>query len=561
MPSSATRQPSKTYDVVIIGSGACGAIAAYKLATLGHSVLILEAGETGPDRIELVGSYARATKKTPISPYMGRTGDAKAPSPDPEMPPYYDHVMDQSGDMLKSTYLRRVGGSTWHFLGNVPRFVPNDFRLKTLYGQGVDWPLSYDDLEPDYCEAEALLGVAGDHYEWDGVLGARRSKPFPMPAIWESYSDRRVRPAIERLQIDGTTLRVRRTPQARNSRPYDDRPPCAGNSTCVPICPIQAKYDATVHVRKALHHGVELRDQAVVMRLEVDAVTSMIGAVHYRRWDGADEKVAAKMVVLAAHAVESAKILLLSNENGGVANSSGQVGRNLMDHPQGAGGCLAREALYPFRGPPTTSGIDSFRDGTFRSKHAAFRFSLGNDGWGGRIETPVQSVDRFVKQGLLGAELRDAVEAKLTHQFRISFSTEMLPDPENRVTLSPKRDELGIPRPQLRFKLPAYNHDAFEVARSVIQQIFDAIGGTNVTFHPRGHDYTGAGHIIGTTRMAADRATGVVDRDGRSFDHPNLFVVGSSIFPTAGTANPTLTAVALTLRSVRRIDAELARGS
>jgi choline dehydrogenase-like flavoprotein len=546
------------YDVVIIGSGACGAIAAYELSKLGRQVLILEAGETGPDRIELVGTFARAIRKTPGSPYLGRAGDAKAPSPEPDAAAYYDNVTDESPETLRSTYLRRVGGSTWHFLGNVPRFVPADFRLKTTYARGVDWPISYDDLEPDYCTAEALLGVAGDHEEWNGVLGAPRSRPFPMPAIWASYSDNRVKPAIEGLALNGIDLRVRRTPQARNSRPYDDRPPCAGNSSCVPICPIQAKYDATVHVQKALRTGAELRDQAVVTRLEVEPGAAAIASVHYRRWDGSDETVACRIVVLAAHAVESAKILLLSNERGGLANTSGQVGRNLMDHPQGAGGCLAREPLYPFRGPPTTSGIDAFRDGPFRSHQAAFRLSLGNDGWGSRIESPVQSVKDLVEAGFFGAELRNAVEEKLTREFRISYSTEMLPDENNRVTLSAKRDGLGIPRPQIRFRLDPYNYSAFDTARSVIQRIFDAIGGTHVKFHPLDRDYTGAGHIVGTCRMAADGQHGVVDRDGRSFDHQNLFIVGSSVFPTAGTANPTLTAVALTLRSVRRIDALLA---
>jgi len=100
------------------------------------------------------------------------------------------------------------------------------------------------------------------------------------------------------------------------------------------------------------------------------------------------------MVVLAAHAIESAKILLFSDPSGNrIANSSDQVGRNLMDHPQGAGGCLMPEPVYPFRGPPTTSGIDDFRDGPFRRNHAGFRMSLGNDGWGGRIESPARTIE------------------------------------------------------------------------------------------------------------------------------------------------------------------------
>jgi choline dehydrogenase-like flavoprotein len=159
------------YEIVIIGSGVCGAIAAFQLAGRGR-ILMLEAGELGPNRLTLVGAYARALRKTPGAPYLGREGDEKAPSPESKSG-YYQQSPD-ANDLFQSTYLRRVGGSTWHFLGNVPRFLPNDFRLKTAYGRGVDWPLSYDDLEEDYCTAEELMGVAGDHEQWDGFRGAHR---------------------------------------------------------------------------------------------------------------------------------------------------------------------------------------------------------------------------------------------------------------------------------------------------------------------------------------------------------------------------------------------------
>lgn len=547
------------YDVIVIGSGVCGAIAAWRLRQAGcDRVLMLEAGEEGPDRMELVGAFGRAWRKSPGSPYRGRDGDVMAPGPETD-DKYYQHVDGARSSQFKSTYLRRVGGSTWHFLGNTPRFVPADFRLRERYGVGVDWPLSYDDLEPDYCEAEALLGVSGDHAEWDGVLAARRSQAFPMPPIWESYLDRVVRSRLGELTIDEIPVRIRRTPQARNSRPYDGRPPCAGNSSCVPICPIQAKYDATVHVAKAVKAGVVLRTKAVVTRLEVAEGGAQIGLVHYRDWSGQEHSCAGRMVVLAAHAIESAKILLFSDPSGNrIANSSDQVGRNLMDHPQGAGGCLMPEPVYPFRGPPTTSGIDDFRDGPFRRNHAGFRMSLGNDGWGGRIESPARTIEDLMtgNEHLFGSTLRERVHDRLTRQFRISYSTELLPDPENRVTLSAEMDPLGVAKPALRFRLDDYNLMAIDRARAIIRRIFEEIevDPASIKFGPDDDElFTGAGHIAGTCRMGTNRHDGVVDRDGRSFDHPNLFILGSSVFPTIGTANPTLTAVALTLRATRRI--------
>jgi choline dehydrogenase-like flavoprotein len=216
----------EAHDVVVVGSGVTGAITAWKLAQAGLDVLLLDAGEEGPERVELVGAYARALQRSPGAPYKGRAGDRLAP--DPETNKGYYHFATET--KYASTYLRRVGGTTWHFLGNVPRFLPNDFRIKTMYDVGQDWPLTYDDLEPHYCEAEELLGVSGDHTQWDGLFGAHRSRPYPMPKIWESYSDRRVTPAIDNLEIDGIELKVMNTPQARNSRPYDNRPACAGNS-------------------------------------------------------------------------------------------------------------------------------------------------------------------------------------------------------------------------------------------------------------------------------------------------------------------------------------------
>lgn len=544
---------SHTYDVIVIGAGVTGAITAWLLAQQKARVLLLESGEESPERIDLVGAYARATQRSPGAPYRGRDGDKFSPDPETDSSHY-----EQSGPVnFRSTYLRRVGGSTWHFLGNVPRLLPKDFKMQSTYGVGVDWPLCYCDLESDYCEAEKLLGVSGDHEQWHNLFGAHRSHPFPMSKIWESYSDRQVTPTIDSLTVHGARLKVMNTPQARNSQIYDGRPACAGNSSCVPICPIQAKYDATIHVRKAEAAGAELRTGAVVTRLVPAAGKATLESVHYLDWNAQPHVVRGRMVVLAAHAIESAKLLLISK----IANSSDQVGRNLMDHPQGAGGCLVPEPLFPFRGPPTTSGIDVFRDGEFRRHHAAFRMSLGNDGWGQRIESPAKSIEKLVNEKHFGASLRSAVRDRLTRQFRISYSTELLPDENNRVELSAHQtDALGIPRPKLTFKVPEYNIDAFDKAREAIRQIFIALKGGAPVFSHDGADFAGAGHIMGTCRMGADPTKSVVDANGRCHDHPNLFIVGASVFPTCGTANPTLTAVALTLRANRAIHNDLSSG-
>lgn len=472
---------------------------------------------------------------------------------------------------FKSGYLRRVGGSTWHMLGNMPRHLPADFRLKSLYGVGVDWPIDYNELERWYCDAETELGVAGDHNELNGLHGAHRSRPFPMSKIWPAYGDLVVAKAVRGLDFLDTAVTLSTTPQARNSRPYDGRPACAGNSSCVPLCPIGAKYDATVHVAKAVRCGAELRAQAVVTKIELDRATGRISGLRYTQWDDQGKRqlrqLKANLYVIAAHAIETPRLLLASADGdtapAGVANRSDQVGRNLMDHLQGQMAAIVPERLFPFRGPPTTVGVDTFRDGAFRSSYAAFRLSIGNDGMG-RVETPYKSLEQKLAQGLIGSHLRTALGDRLTRQFRVSYSTEMLPSQENRVEL--KHDELdafGIPRSKLTTRLDAYNLLAFEQASKLINDIFDRLNvpnnNTDRIPQPAG-TYSGAGHIIGTTRMGTDPRSSVVDRDCRVHDHDNMFVVGASVFPTGGTANPTLTVAALALRAAEKISIYLRKG-
>lgn len=544
---------SETYDIVIVGAGVVGGILATKLHPHGR-ILILEAGEEGPSRLELVEAYVTAPKKSMGSPYRGRDGDRFAPSPDDAI----DYYVQPGTDKFRATYQRRYGGATWHWRGNVPRLIPTDFRMKSAFGVAIDWPLGYDDLEPWYVAAEAELGVSGNHDEWADYLGGRRSAPYPMSQIWPCYGDTVLKPLLDGTVLHDREVRVMSTPQARNSQPYDGRPPCAGNSTCDPICPIGAKYDATAHLDRARKAGVEIRAQSVVTRVHI-GVDGRSTGVTYRDWDGTDHQVAARVVVVAAHAIESAKLLLMSRTDAlpnGVANASDQVGRNLMDHLQGQGAALLPFAVYPFRGPPTTSGIDTFRDGRFRSHSAAFRMSVGNDGWG-LVQGPYATALKLIKdERLFGSALRERTRDVLTRQFRLSYSTETLPDENNRVVLSTELDALGIPRPELQFQLSDYNRRGFAMGREVIRTLFEKLGATDITI-PTDDRYSGANHIMGTCRMGTDPTTSVVDVDSRAHDHPNLFIVGGSAFPTCGTANPTLTVAALALRAVNVVVREL----
>ena len=163
-----------TADVVIVGSGVAGAITGYALARAGVKVLILEAGPR-VDRAKAVVAFRNSPTKGPNSPYPAHP---KVPQPDPEdIGSYYVQAGPVTFNGLQA---RVVGGTTWHWGGLTLRYRPNDFRLKSKFGVGVDWPLSYDDLEPWYAEAEREIGVAGPpDYDW----GSPRSSPDPMPPI------------------------------------------------------------------------------------------------------------------------------------------------------------------------------------------------------------------------------------------------------------------------------------------------------------------------------------------------------------------------------------------
>jgi choline dehydrogenase-like flavoprotein len=379
-----------------------------------------------------------------------------------------------------------------------------------------------------------------------------------MPNIVPSYGDGLVMKAVNGLEIDGRTIEVLAMPQARNSQPYDGRKECEGYATCIPICPNGSKYDASVHLKKARAHGVELRPGAVVTRLELEPGTSAVRTIRFREWsapDKGEQKVTARLVVLAANAIETTKLWLLS----GLANRSDQVGRNLMDHLAEEVTGLFPEPIYPFRGPQSNCCIEVFRDGQFRKTCGAFRMTVGMDGWG-RKEHPFASLDKLMwsaqEKKLLrfGQDLQRELEDRVTRMLRIGYSTEQLPNANNRVTLSDEKDTLDIPRPRISYSVDDYSKKALAYGQRVARRIFESIpGAEEIDPVEPSFNYNGAGHIMGTLRMGADKYVSVVDRNGRSHEHPNLYVLGASIFATGSTANPTLTVAALSLRSAENI--------
>ena len=541
-----TENPSHdlSADVIVIGAGAVGSMMAWQLAMQGAQVLLLEAGPR-IDRAAAVQHFYASPVKGPNSPY-----------PNQDYAPHPMHASDymvQAGpDVFGGSFLRAVGGTSWHWTGFATRFRPNDFKTRSLYGVGEDWPIAYEDLLEKYLFIEREWGTAGDNAFDQGC--PRHGQPFPLPPIPLAYADKVIGQAIVSL---GYTMSP--FSHARNSEPFDGRPPCCGSASCVPICPIGAKYDGNVHVAKAEAAGVRVLAQTLVEHIEVGA-DALIKSVRVRRADGSRASAHAKLFVLAAHAIESPNLLLRSTQAHapqGVANRSDAVGRYLMGQVDLDTRALTRDPLYTYRAPTTTAGIQELRDGDFRKQHAAIGTSFLNRGWRTGLG-PMQRSAHLIKAGLRGDKLSAALNDQCSRELAINSSVETLPTADNRVVPDPSlRDSSGMPRPRVSFKIDDYSLRAIDKARTRHAEIVKALGCTDIV----SDDPSIATAIIaGTARMGTDARQSVVDPWCRSHDHANLFVVGTANFPTMPINAPTLTAVALGLRALPNLLKDLSTG-
>ncbi len=533
---------SEESGVLIIGAGIAGALVAAQLSGAGISVTLIDAGPR-IERSHAIEQLARAVFRVPEAPYDDSPHAASPRS-------MQDTYLRQTGpEPFRSNYLRLVGGTTWNWLGTALRFLPADFELHRRYGVGADWPLGYSELSPWYDHAETEMGVSGHD---DATDGRHAAHSYPMSGLAPTPSDLLLNSAVAPLGFN-----VRVSPQARNTRSYDGRPACCLSSSCIPICPIQAKYDGTVHVRKAEAFGARVLADSVAVHIDAGADGKILGCV-VRRPDHSEIYLRAGHFVVAANAIEGPKLLLMSRNSQfptGIANSSDAVGRYLMDHPVQLTRALARNPVWQRRGPQEVSAIHEMREGQHRGNHGAFITNVGNQGWNWS-GPDLREVERSLAQtGLLGKALLDAVRDHADREMTLVALTEQLPDPANRITPDFDRlDAIGIPKPAVHFQFDDYTRDALAAARLLHQTLFRAIDATEIGHVPHAQ---GAGHIMGTTRMGSNPKTSVADALGKSHDHSNLWFAGSSLFPTSAAANPTLTIAALALRTAKAIKTEI----
>jgi glucose dehydrogenase len=515
-------------EVVIVGAGAAGGVLASDLTRRGIRVIVLDSGPRHDfgRRREYVRRYLRHEDPWQTSPpEIDRQGSSGAT-------PY----------RLLGKRVRGLGGSTLHWEGYALRLHADDFWARSRHGIGDDWPIAYADLEADYGAAERALGVAGRD---DPRFVSPRSGGYPLPPFPFSYSDGLFAPACASLGIALEPL-----PQARNSVAYGGRPRCTACATCA-VCPTGAKASIDLtHLPQAEATGkADIRAEATALRLEADPAGRVTAAVYAGR-DRVERRVTAEVFVLAAGAVENARLLLLSASSAhpsGLANRSGLVGKYFMSHASVDVIGRAAEKVYPYRVGFSTAMSRQFAIERDRSTRGAFLLEFLNSAG----PTPGEIAER---SGKAGEALRRHVQEEFGRWLGIRVYAEQLAHRTNAVSLSPRaRDYFGNPAPHVHCQLGPYERTALDDARATATRIFAAMGITRVHTTPLSF----AAHQIGTHRMGADPATSVVDADLRAHDVTNLYLVGSGCFVTASASPPTLTIVALAIRAARHIAARL----
>jgi choline dehydrogenase-like flavoprotein len=541
-------------DVVVVGTGVVGCLIAQQAIDAGLSVLMLEAGPR-VDRWRVVENFRN------LPPSL-RLFHWNAPYPPKPWAPHLEtrtHTEQERYLQLEGPnaraylqgYVRYAGGATWHWAGICWRLTPEDMQLKSLYGVGRDWPFNHETIEPYYTRAEYAIGVSGPSdpaLQWP--TNGKRSKPYPMGPIPFGPGEHRFTEAAARIGMINLPA-----PQARNSGvAYDGRPACCGNNNCFPVCPIAAKYDAATALPKIEAKGGKILANAVVYRIETGEKNA-IEAVHFFDPDKQSHRVTGRLFVIACNGIETPKLLLLSKDERnpkGVANSSDQVGRNMMDQPKLTAELELEEPLWTGVGPVQSSSILNTTQGDFRSRHAGAMFRMENF-----ARSPLGAA-AALKKGLVGKALDAEIRRLSACTARLTVEHEILPSASNRLTLSGQKDWLGINKPNIYYDVGDYvRQSAKEYTVPRLRQLAAELGATRFQLSP---EFLNSDHIMGGCIMGSEPATSVVDPDCRAHDHPNLFLPGGGAMPSATASNSTLTMTALALKAADAIVAQLRHG-
>ena len=525
-------------DVCIVGSGITAAMIAAKLASERNAtIVVVEAG--GPS----APLADRAKRRARWQAY----GETPWPN---------DHLDDQNalGTAFGFSPSMNVGGLAMHWGAVTPRYSPEDFRLKSLFGVGDDWPVSYEEMDPFYQEAEERLGIAGEQGPPD--LDPR-GKPFPMPALPLSYNLQLLRDWTTKAGIPMWSQ-----PSAKNSVPYDGRAVCQRCDTCYPVCPTGAKYspdftfDALVRQRK-----IQLVTRTLVRRLHADAAGRITHATANSTTKPDDAvEFRAKQFVLAGGFTWSPHLLLLSTDAAhpnGLANRSGLVGRYLCGHRNVAAHIKLPFALYPGINVQHSLVTKKFMRPGKIAKYLRHDLRVWEASYGreARLRDDQGAL-------LFGDALLDDWKGRVkTGVARVRAYYDVIPSRDSALTLDgTRKNRWGDPMPRLEFRDAAESVALRPWQEETIRERFRAMakaGDGEIISNQSSQNDIGQEHPGGGCRMGHDPATSVVDAWGRAHEHENLFVSGAPTNVSASCCNGTLTFAALGLRTAAKLGESL----
>ena len=558
-------------DVVIVGSGAGGSMAAYMLTRAGLNCVLLEAGrDYDPSReVNMLATSAMAplrdsaTADKPFG-FFDATVDGGWQVPGE---PYT--VAD--GSTFKWWRTRMLGGRTNHWARHVPRFGPYDFKGFSRDGLGVDWPISYDDVAPWYDRTERLVGVYG-------VNSGLENHPSSSPGVLHAPPKPRIHELLIQAAAADLGIPVIPTRTAILTRdmpdPHAPRSACYYASPCGRGCNIGAAFQTTTSLLPMARATGRLKTLtgAMVTRVRLSKPGRAAGVTYIDKATGQTHDVDARAVVLAASACETARLLLNSGEDGqaGLANGSGQVGRNLMDtigaHVGAYVPALEGRPIYNEEGAnmphmyvpfwlykEQAAGRLNFRRG--------YHFEIGGgfgppSAWTGPDDLP----DGY------GAGMKAGIKRKMGCNLHMTVRGEMIPNAQSFCERDPTiRDRYGIPVLRFHWQWQANDYAMVEHGLATATAVLTRAGGRITSPAQSGKDAISTGgeiiHEVGTARMGDDARTSVVDRYSQAWEVDNLILADGSVMASQPHKNPTLTIMALAMRASDRLAQRLKTGA
>lgn len=553
------------YDVVIVGSGAGGGMAAYELTKAGAKVCLLEAGipwDNTSDSAMLMWPWETdrrggSTKERPFGEHDACIGGWNI-----EGEPY----TTASGSRFNWWRARMVGGRTNHWGRISLRFGPDDFQHKTVDGLGDNWPITYDDIKPYYDDVDRLVGIFGSNEGLrnhpDGIF-----QPAPEPRCWEHI----VKKAADRQNVTCIPSRL-----SIITKPTNGRPACHYCGQCNRGCAVNANFSSTnVLIGPALQTG---RLTLVTGAMAREVTTGRDGraetVVYIDTATGEEREVAGRVIVLAASACETARILLNSKSSrhpDGLANSSGVVGKYLTDTTgTDVGGFVPALMDQPRHNCDGVGGAHLYMPWWLDNKKLDFPRGYHIEIWGG-MGMPSYGFMGGIQNkgggGGYGSALKDQYRKYYGTTIGFSGRGEMIPNEKSFCELDPTAvDRYGIP--VLRFHWEWSDHEYLQVKhmqetfRSLLAEMGAEVGGSMPT-REQGYGIATGGaiiHELGCVRMGSDAKSSAVDPDCAAWDCKNLFVADGGAFVSQADKNPTWTILALSMRASRHIVAERKAG-